>query len=144
MSRESTQQAAQKRQLAVLKLRDQTKRMKLITTMSGTSTSPPKLEADFESRVVRTYLVPRINPVSSTKTADCCSQVAGLNQENGKSSPQIAAHQHHSQSLGLALRVVGCACTSVPGIHPRSSTETPACCSQVAGPNQKNENRHHK
>ena len=120
-----------------------TESMKLITTNSGASTSHPKLGAGFESRGVRVYLAPRINPISSTETPACCSQVAGPNRKH--------ENHHHKSGASTSLPKLGAGFESrgvrvylVPRINPISSTRTPACCSQVAGPNRKHEHHHHK
>ena len=47
---------------------DSIESINIITTNCGASTSSPKLGAGFKSRGVRVYLVPRINPISSTRT----------------------------------------------------------------------------
>ena len=113
---------------------------------------PQSLNLALMSRGVRACLVPlqpnmsRLSQPkrSSTETPACCSQVAGPNRKH-------ETHHHNKRRInitpkawGLASRVVWCACTLPRESTQVSSTETPACCSQIAGPNRKHETHHHK
>ena len=126
LSREATQQAAQKRQLAVFKLRDKTESIIAITTNTGASTS--KLGAGSESRGVRMYLVPRVNPISSKETPACCPQVAGPNRKHENHHAATSPTRLEADFECRVVRVY-----LVPRINPTSSTEAAACCYQVVG-----------
>ena len=135
--------SAKERQLTVLKLRDETESINIITTNSGASTSHPKLGAGSESRGVRMYLVPRVNPISSAKERQLAvlklrDQTETMNNIT-TSGASTSLRKLGSDFMSSVVRTY-----LVQRINPVSSTETAACCSQVAGPNRKHGHHHHK